>query len=76
VKARIDAGGREVEVETSSDTNVDPHALLDKVLATWEATEGAAKVSEGPAFGLQASSTTGADRPYAADLTLHPLHVT
>ena len=50
MKVRIDAGGREVEIETS-DHNLSPKDLADKALEVWQATEGA-KASEGPAYGF------------------------
>lgn len=50
MKVRIDAGGREVEIETS-DANMSPKDLADKALEVWQAT-GGAKTSEGPAYGF------------------------
>jgi hypothetical protein len=67
VKVRIDAGGREVEIECA-DANVTADTIGEKALELWRATEGA-KASEGPAYGLQAgfgpdrAATTAARRP-------------
>jgi hypothetical protein len=58
VKVRIDAGGREIEIECS-----DPSATAEGVsltaLALWRATSGAVTPSDGPAsFGLTADRGT------------------
>lgn len=72
MKVRIDAGGREVEIETS-DHNLSPKDLADKALEVWQATEGA-KTSEGPAYGFT-PQTVSPPRGYA-DFDARPLHVT
>ncbi len=47
----IDAGGRRVRAECT-DSNLAPKDLLVDVLATWQATEGAVRPTEGPAYGF------------------------
>jgi hypothetical protein len=50
VRAKIEAGGRVVEVDCA-DVNVTPSDLLAEALKTWQATEGAPD-SRGPAYGF------------------------
>ena len=54
MKVTIDAGGRKVEVECA-DTNASTREVLAEALTTWQATNGAASPSEGPAYGFTAS---------------------
>jgi hypothetical protein len=61
VKVRIDAGGREVEIECPAD-NVSPKEIADKVLEVWKETAGA-QDSGGPAFGFSQ------DRRWSAEKT-------
>jgi hypothetical protein len=56
MKVRIDAGGREVEIECS-DTNMDPVRLADKALAVWQATQCVDR--PGPAVGYSAERSSG-----------------
>lgn len=51
MKVRIDAGGREVEIECSGD-NVSVKDIAAEALSVWSATAGAREPSDGPAFGL------------------------
>jgi hypothetical protein len=53
VKVRIDAGGREVEVETASDQNVSVADVAKEALTLWEATDGAKEPTQ-PAYGFSA----------------------
>jgi len=53
VKVSINAGGREVSIETGSEANLTPDSLGDAALRIWQATDGAKPDSEGPGFGLQ-----------------------
>ena len=53
MKVRIEAGGRVVEIECA-DANVTPTEMADKALSVWQATDGAQRVSAGPAYGLVA----------------------
>ena len=58
MKVRIDAGGRQVEIECA-DANVTAKDVADVALATWHETSGAGgRGTEGPAFGLTASGAT------------------
>jgi len=50
VKARIDAGGRTVELDTP-DTGTSIRELADKALEVWQATAGA-HTGPGPAVGF------------------------
>jgi hypothetical protein len=52
MRVRIDAGGRQVEIECP-DANVSPKDVVEQALEAWRSTEGAA-TGAGPAFGLQA----------------------
>ena len=52
MKVRINAGGREVEIECP-DTNSSAKEVRDLAVEAWKATEGALKPSEGPAYGFQ-----------------------
>lgn len=54
MKVRIDAGGREVEIECA-DINMSPRELAAEALAIWRCTDGAAAPSPGPGFGLTGS---------------------
>lgn len=60
MRARISAGGREVELITDSDANITVQQLATEALVMWRsvASQG---TQEGPAFGLQAETTS--DRP-------------
>lgn len=49
MKVRIDADGREVEIECG-DANVTYEGVADKALAVWQATDGAG--GGGPAYGF------------------------
>ena len=61
VKVRIDAGGREVELETTDPaTTVDSLAAV--ALTLWRATADAAHPVEGRGFGLIASERAGEQR--------------
>lgn len=61
LKVRIDAGGREVEIECGSE-NVSPEQVADKVLAMWQATDGVKPPSDGPgSYGFIAADATGGD---------------
>jgi hypothetical protein len=51
MRVRIDAGGRQVEIECS-DTNVSPKDVVEQALEAWRSTEGAAKGTAGPALGF------------------------
>lgn len=51
MKVRIDAGGREVEVECPAE-NVSVKEVVAEALAAWKATDGAAQPGDGPAFGF------------------------
>lgn len=77
MKVSINAGGREVAVETG-DTEAEVGPIADKVLELWRATEGAAASgTEGPAFGFtpsgavapQASAWLGMGAPMRVDAT-------
>jgi hypothetical protein len=70
VKVSITAGGREVELETNSDTNVSVKELAAEALALWKAV--ATGGMEGPGFGLTAELST--DRP-ATSAALRPMGV-
>lgn len=75
MKVRIDAGGREVEIDCA-DTNTTPREVAAEALAIWKATGG----NDGVGYGFTAGGgmTTGAGRHPAgyADLKGRPLHVT
>lgn len=58
MRAKIDAGGRMVELETA-DANIKPADIAEIVYSMWEKTTVAGATSQGPAFGVQAQ-TTGA----------------
>jgi hypothetical protein len=60
MKVTIDAGGRQVTIETESDLNLTYREVADKALEVWLQTEGAAKGTAGPSFGVQAER--GPDR--------------
>jgi hypothetical protein len=51
VKVRIDANGREVEIECG-DAGTSFREVADKALEVWAGTEGA-PAGEGPAYGFQ-----------------------
>lgn len=53
MKVRIDAGGRQVEIECG-DTNVSYEGVANKALAVWKETAGA-NGSAGPAVGFMSA---------------------
>jgi len=69
MKVRIDAGGREVEIECSGD-NVSVRDVAAEALAMWHSTDGATEPSPGPAFGLAAQLAH--DRPPSSTMRRHP----
>jgi hypothetical protein len=50
MKVRIDAAGRQVEIECG-DANVTYEGVADKALAVWQSTDGAGS-NAGPAYGF------------------------
>lgn len=54
MKVSINAGGREVTIETISDQNLTHSEVADKALEVWKETDGAANGTEGPAYGFSA----------------------
>ena len=55
MKVRVNAGGREVEIECT-DSNMSPKDVRDLAIQAWQATDGARAPSEGPAYGFQANA--------------------
>ena len=53
MKVRIEAGGREVEIECP-DANVTVSDVAAEALGVWKATDGAGHGTEGPAYGFNA----------------------
>jgi hypothetical protein len=53
MKVTIDAGGREVTIETTADANLTPDSLGDTALRIWQATARPGSDGAGPGFGLQ-----------------------
>lgn len=53
MKVSINAGGREVSIETLSDQNLTHAEVVEKALEIWKQTDGATNPSQGPAYGFQ-----------------------
>ena len=60
MKVSINAGGREVTIETLSDQNLTHADVADKALEVWKETGGGPEGFTGPAYGFTAQ--VAADR--------------
>ncbi len=69
MKVRIDAGGRQVEIECG-EAGTSYRELADKALEVWTGTEGASS-SEGPAYGF-VSVERSRDRDPSSTIRRHP----
>lgn len=54
MKVTINAGGREVTIETDSDQNLTHGDVASEALRVWKETAGVANGTEGPAYGFSA----------------------
>ena len=65
MKVRIDAAGRQVEIECG-DANVTYEGVADKALAVWESTGGAGSGVGPGAYGFVAAERSRDRRPSSA----------
>lgn len=69
MRARIEAGGRIVEIECG-EAGTSYRELADKALEVWSGTEGASK-GQGPAYGF-VSAERSRDRDPSSAIRRHP----
>jgi hypothetical protein len=64
MKVSINAGGREVIIETGTDQNISHAEVADKALEVWRETAASSTGTGGPAFGVQVERRPGRAEPH------------